>query len=157
MMAAYEVYLFLHIASAFVLVAAAAVNMTLTVMLRKSKNNQAIMMLLGLRGRTMLSGLIGAIGASVFGSILAEEAGYGNAAWIVASHITWFVMLLFFIVAFFAGRSARKTVKAELDAGRMESEAAIAAVSKPLLMLPIIGVHVAILIFIYLMTFKPGS
>ncbi len=155
-MSAIHVYLFLHVASAFVLVSAAAITMTLTVMLRKSRNTQAIAMLLGLRARTMISGFIGALGALIFGSLLADKQALTNPGWIKASYITWFVMLVVFVIGFFATRAARKVVKSELDAGHTESQAASDAVNKPMIMLPVMVVNVLILVFLYLMTFKPG-
>ncbi len=152
-----EVLLFLHVGSAFMLVSAAAVNMTLTMMLKRSKNTQSIAMLMGLRLRTTLMGLVGAILASVFGSILASELGIESAGWVTASHITWTIVIVLILIGLFAGMGARKVVKAELVAGRMESQAAADAVNKPLIMLPVMLVNASILVFLYLMTIKPGS
>ncbi|MSQ32172.1 MAG: hypothetical protein EXR59_02905 [Dehalococcoidia bacterium] len=152
-----EVLLFLHIGSAFMLVSAAAVNMTLTLMLKRSKNTQSIAMLMGLRMRTTLMGLVGAILSSVFGSILAGKLGVEDAGWVTASHITWTVVIVLILIGLFAGFGARKVVKAELAAGRMESQAAADAVNKPLLMMPVMLVNASILLFLYLMTIKPGA
>jgi uncharacterized membrane protein len=159
-MSKYETLLFLHLLSAFLLVAGAGISTSLGIASTKTKSTKLLAGFSGLSAKAEYFVTVpGAIGAIVFGTWLAHYVGYDYGdAWLVSAYILFVIALG--IGSGILGRHARRVARKARDLveqGTTESGELQAEAAAPLIAL--LGmVEIAIVIaFIYLMVAKPGA
>ncbi len=154
-----NVLLFLHILGAFMIVGGAALDTALSVRGATTNRTHTLATLADLQLRASRMVLLpGAIVAVVFGTWLVPVAGYSfSGAWLSAAYLAWIVLMGLHGVL---GRHVR-TVRAEAERlitqGVAESEELRALFATPRARMYRWIVNALIVVFLYLMVFRPGA
>lgn len=156
----YETLLFLHLVSVALLIGGAGISSACGIAYGKTNDTKLIATLAGLSSRAEYTATVpGAIGAIVFGTWLADYAGYDfGATWLTISYILFVIALA--IGSGVLGRFDRKLARKarELQAqGVAQSDELQADASNPVMGL--LGMLLMLIVFalIFLMTVKPGA
>ena len=158
-MTADRIYLFVHILGAFMIMGGATVGAFLNAAARRTSRTEQLELLLRIGNRIPMVTAPGALLAIVFGSLLVMPRGHNfGEAWISASYLAWIVAMgLSAAVLGPAERAAHGLALKELEAGRTESEALAAAVNAPRIRITSHILEALVLVFLYLMVFRPGA
>lgn len=159
-MSKYEALLFLHLLSAFLLVAGAGISTALGIASTKTKSTKLLAAFCGLSTKAEYFVTVpGAIGAIVFGTWLADYVGYDfGDAWLVSAYILFVIALS--IGSGILGPHGRRVAgkaRALMDQGVTESEELQREAASPVIGLLGMLENVIIISFIYLMVAKPGA
>ncbi len=154
-----KIELFLHIAGAFMIVGGTIALSLLYAAMRRTKDPAQLELLLRLAGRTSMITLPGALLAIITGSLLAATQGLNfGAQWISSSYTLWFISVAVSAAVLGPALSAARTLAAsELAAGKRESQAVADAVGATKIRLVVRFLEISLLLFLYLMVFKPGA
>jgi uncharacterized membrane protein len=150
--------LFLHLVSAFLLVAGAtAAGIAQISALRRERPSEIALLLRVARPGVLLLN-VGALGTLAFGIALAEDEGIGlGTGWVSAALALWVVMMLLGGLGGRSARHARELAERLAEEGDRPSEELRSLVShRPSLLLSYASTAVIVAILV-LMVWKPGS
>ena len=159
-MTADKIYLFLHILGAFMIVGGAVGGALLYAAMRRTTEVAQIELLLRISLRVPMITIPGALIAIVTGSLLAMKLGLNmGAPWLSASYTLWFIaMALSAAVLGPAEKAAHALAVKELADGKQTASAALAAaIASPRIRLVNHLLDGSLLVFLYLMVFRPGA
>jgi uncharacterized membrane protein len=152
-------WLFIHFVGLLFLAAGVGVANLSGIMMGKSSTPSMLAMWSKLNHRIeYIATLPGALILLVAGTILVHKEGFAfSTTWIVSAYILWLIAV--FLGGVVLGRHARRIhalAEAELAAGDEVSTRAAALARSPLG--PVVGnlLNVIVLLFLYLMIYKPG-
>jgi uncharacterized membrane protein len=152
-------WLFTHFVGLVLLAAGVGIANLSGIMMGKSSTPTMLAMWSRLNHRIEhIATLPGALILLVAGTILVHKEGYAySTTWIVSAYVLWLVAV--FLGAVVLGRHARRIhalAEAEVAAGDQVSTQAAALARSPLG--PVVGnlLNVIVLLFLYLMIFKPS-
>jgi uncharacterized membrane protein len=156
----YETLLFLHLVSVGLLIAGAGISTATGIAMGKTGNTTIVGALARLGSSVEYFVTVpGAVGAIVFGTWLVDEAGYDfGETWISAAYVIWIIAIG--IGTGVLGRHAKQVARmaAELRLnGVDESEELRAEAGKPIISILGMLEVVFIVLFLWLMTAKPGA
>lgn len=158
-MSSYEIYLFLHILGAFLSAAGGIMGEVLNAAMRRTRSARVMLALASVGSRIPILTVTGALLAIIFGSLLVMVVPYKfSALWINISYTLWFVAMgLSAGVLGPAERNLHDLAQREVDAGRDDSPELQAAARDPKIGIVTHTLSGLLIVFLYLMVFKPGS
>src|SRR5436190_12718766 len=150
--------LFLHLVSAFLLVAGATVAGVVQISALRRERPSEIALLLGVARSGVVLVNAGALGAIAFGIALARHLDIGlGTAWVLAATVLWVVMMLLGGLGGRSARHARELAERLAAEGDRPSEELRSLVShRPSLLLSYASTAALVAILV-LMVWRPGS
>lgn len=157
-MSTYEIYLFLHLAGAFLIAAGAIMGEVVLAATRRTRSTKVALALLTVGSRVPMLTIPGALLAIIFGSLLVMSVGYSfGEMWINISYLAWFLAIgLSAAVLGPAERNLHELATREANAGREESPELIQALQDPKVRIVTHVLSGLLVLFLVLMVFKPG-
>ena len=157
-MSTVQLLLFFHLLGAFMIAAGAALGEVLLAAMKRTRNTEALAALVKAASRVPMLTIPGALIALVFGSALVSQAGYKfSELWISLAYLAWIVAIA--LSGSVLGRAERRwkaLAASELASGRAESPALAEAVADPTVSIVTHVLGAFVLLFLFLMVFKPG-
>jgi TRAP-type C4-dicarboxylate transport system permease large subunit len=153
-----HIYLFLHIFGAFMIAAGGTMGEVMVAALRRTRNPRMALALLGAASRIPMMTIPGSILAIVFGSLLVLQGGYSfGEMWINVAYVGWLAAVgLSLAVIGPRLRGLAEVASRENAAGREDSAEFAQAAADPMLRMMIHVESGLLVLFLYLMVFKPG-
>jgi uncharacterized membrane protein len=154
----YEIYLFLHLLGAFLIAGGAVLGEVVLAATRRTQSSRVALALLTAGSRVPMLTIPGALLAIIFGSLLVMNVGYSfGEMWINISYLSWFLAIgLSAGVLGPAERSLHQLAQREVSAGREESPELMQALRDPKVSIVTHVLSGLLLLFLFLMVFKPG-
>ena len=154
-----QILLFLHILGAFMIAAGSGLGEVVIAGLRRTRSTAAILALLNAGARIPMMTVPGALLAIVFGSWLVTATGHSfGELWLSLAYLGWIISAVLSVAVIGpAQRKLHTLATAELAAGREESPALLEAVRAPAMAMASHALGALLLLFLYLMVFKPGA
>lgn len=159
-MTAENVYLFLHIIGAFMIVGGTVAGSLLYAAMRRTTEIAQLELLIRISLRVPMITIPGALIAIITGSMLAAKLGFNmGAPWLSASYTVWFIAVALFAAVLGPAEKAAHAlaVKDLADGKQTASEALTAAIASPRIRVASHLLEASLLVFLYLMVFKPGA
>lgn len=157
-MSSYSIYLFLHIFGAFLIAGGGILGEVLLAASRRTQSSKVALALLTAGMRVPMLTIPGALLSIIFGSLLVMSVGYKfSELWINISYLAWFVAIGLSVgVLGPAERDLHELAKREVAAGRENSPELQAALRNPKLSIVTHTLSGMLILFLYLMVFRPG-
>lgn len=159
-MTADRIYVFLHILGAFMIVGGAVAGALLYAAIRRTSEVAQLELLLRISLRVPMITMPGALIAIITGTLLAMKLGLNmGALWLSASYMLWFIVVALSAAVLGPAVKAAHTLalKDLADGKQTASEALTDAIASPRIRLVSRVLEASLLVFLYLMVFRPGA